>query len=175
MAEESVNRPRAGTRHELASIGGRAAATAVRPFTGALGAAAGAGIGLQRRAIDRILDSGELEHLLASPRLQNAVEQVLDSEGAKRLIDHFFESGLFERFIDRLLVSDALWRLVDDVAQSPSVTAAVSQQGLGFADQVGAEVRGRSRKADDWLERFAQGLIHRRSAAEAEVRERPAQ
>ena len=116
-----------------------------------------------------------VDRLLASPRLQSAVEQVLESEGAKRLIDSFFDSGLFERFIDRLLVSDALWRLVDEVAQSPSVTAAVSQQGLGFADQVGAEVRGRSRRADDWLERFAQGLIHRRSAAEAQVRERPAQ
>ena len=175
MVEEPGNNSRTGMLHDLASVGSRAAAASMRPLTGALGAAAGAGMDLERRAIDRILDSGELERLLASPRLQSAVEQVLESEGAKRLIDSFFDSGLFERFIDRLLVSDALWRLVDEVAQSPSVTAAVSQQGLGFADQVGAEVRDRSRRADDWLERFAQGLIHRRSAAEAQVRERPAQ
>lgn len=161
--------------HELASIGDRAAAAAMRPLTGALGTAAGAGIGLQRRAIDRILDSGELDRLLASPRLQSVVEQVLESDGAKTLIDSFFESALFERFIERLSGSDALWRLVDEIVQSPAVTAAISQQGLGFADQVGAEVRGRSRKADDWLERFAQRLIHRRATRDRGMRERPAQ
>jgi hypothetical protein len=41
------------------------------------------------------------------------------------------------------------------------VTAAISQQGLGFADEVGDEVRERSRKADDWVERTARRLIHR--------------
>ena len=108
MVEEPGNNSRTGVLHDLASVGSRAAAASMRPLTGALGAAAGAGMDLERRAIDRILDSGELERLLASPRLQSAVEQVLESEGAKRLIDSFFDSGLFERFIDRLLVSDAL-------------------------------------------------------------------
>jgi hypothetical protein len=143
----------------------------MRPLAGPVGAAAEAGIGLQRRAIDRLLDSGELENVLASPRLQAVVEQVLDSDGAKVLVDTFFDSGLFERFVDRLLDSDALWHLVDVIAGSPAVTAAISQQGLGFADQVGTEVRSRSRKADDWLERRARRLIHRRSMDQAVDRE----
>lgn len=136
----------------------------MRPLSGPVGAAAEAGIGLQRRAIDRLLDSGELEHLLASPRLQAVVAQVIESDGAKMLVDAFFDSGLFERFVDRLLDSDALWHLVDVIAGSPSVTAAISQQGLGFADQVGTVLRRRSRKADDWLERRARRVIHQRSA-----------
>lgn len=120
-----------------------------------MGAAADVGIGLQRRALDRLLDSGELEHLLASPRIQAVVAQVIESDGAKMLVDAFFDSGLFDRFVDRLLDSDALWHLVDVIAGSPAVTAAISQQGLGFADQVGTELRARSRRADDWIDRKA--------------------
>ncbi len=121
---------------------------------------------LERRAFDRFIDSGELERLLAGDRLQLAIERVFESAGAQRAIDSFFDSGLFDRFVDRLLASDALWRLVDEIAQSPAVRAAISQQGLGFADQVGGELRGRSRKADAWIERTAL-RITRRHADEA--------
>jgi hypothetical protein len=162
-----ANNSRAGVLHGLSSIGTRAAAATIKPFAGPVNAAAEAGIGLQRRAIDRLLDSGELEHVLASPRLQAVVKQVIESDGAKMLVDAFFDSGLFDRLADRLLESDALWHLVDEIADSPAVTAAISQQGLGFADQVGTEVRARSRKADDWLERAAHRLIGRRSAERA--------
>lgn len=167
MAEDHVNSSRSGVLHGLSSIGTRAATASMRPFARPVGAAAEAGISLQRRAVDRLLDSGELEHLLASPRLRAAIDQVLDSDGAKMLVDSFFDSGLFERLVDRLLASDGLWHLIDEVAGSPAVAAAVSQQGLGFADQVSAQVRGRSRKADDWLEHAARRLIHRRSTERA--------
>lgn len=158
MSTDHSDSSRRGVIHGLTSIGGRAAAVSMKPVTGAVGAAAEAGMGVQRRAVDRLLDSGELEHLLASPRLQALVEQVLYSDGAKSLVDTFFASGLFDRLVDGLLASDGLWRLVDVVAASPSVTAAVSQQGLGFADQVGAEVRRRSRRVDGSLERIAKRL-----------------
>jgi hypothetical protein len=138
----------------------------LRPISGAVGAAAGVGIGLERRAFDRFIDSGELERLLDSDRLHLAIERVLDSEGAQRAIDAFFDSGLFERLVDRLLTSDSLWRLVDEIAASPSVRAAISQQGLGFADQVGDQIRGRSRKADAWIERATLRIVHRRGATE---------
>jgi hypothetical protein len=170
MDDHGVNNSRPGVWHGLSSIGTRAAAATMRPLAGPVGAAAEAGIGLQRRAIDRLLDSGELEHLLASPRLQAVVAQVIESDGAKMLVEAFFDSGLFERFVDRLLDSPALWHLVDEIAGSPAVTAAISQQGLGFADQVGTEVRSRSRKADDWIERRARRLIHLRSAEQGQDR-----
>jgi hypothetical protein len=162
MATDRGNSSHRGVLHGLTSIGGRAAAVTMKPVTGAAGAAAGAGMDLQRRAIDRMLDSGELEQFLSSPRLQALAEQVLESEGAKRLIDIFFASGLFDRLVDDLLASDGLWRMIDVIAASPAVTAAISQQGLGFADQVGAEVRRRSRKADDSLERVAQRVVRPR-------------
>ncbi|MBV9167127.1 MAG: hypothetical protein JO342_13355, partial [Solirubrobacterales bacterium] len=99
-------------------------------MTGAMGAAAGAGMSLERRVVDRVLDSGELENLLASERFQALVRQVLDSDGAGKLVDTFFASGLFDRVVDGLLSSDGLWRLIDEIVGSPAVTAAISQQGL---------------------------------------------
>ena len=119
--------------------------------------------------MDRLLESGELERLLDSPRLQALVAQVVESDGATQLIDTFFDSGLFDRFIDRLLASDGLWRLVDVIAASPKVRAALSQQGLGFADQVGEAVRARSRKADRRLERAADRLKRRDSTESPQI------
>ncbi len=162
---------RAGPLRPLTDIGSRAAAATMRPLSGAVEAAVEAGIGLERRAVDRLLDSDELERIvmtvLDSEHLQATLRKALESDGVNRLIDSFFDSGLFDRFAERLLASDALWRLVDEIAQSPSVLAAVSHQGLGFADQVGGEMRARSRKADDRLERLARRLSHRASDAPA--------
>ena len=175
----------------LIGIPGRAAATTLRPLTGMMGRAAAAGVVVERRAVDLVFDSAELERALNaavdSVRIQASLERAFQSDSVKRLVDNLFDSGLldqvitrmfetglldrvvaqmfdsglFDRILDRLLASDGLWRVVDEVAASPSVTAAISQQGLGFADQVGDEVRARSRKADDWVERAARRLMHR--------------
>ena len=171
MTTGDMNSSGDGLLHGLLSLPGRAAAATMRPVGGAMEAAwtAGfeAGLDLERRLVDRVLDSEELERILASvfdsTRVQAGILKALESDGAKRLIDSFFDSGLFAEFLDRLSNSDVLWGLVDEIAASPAVTAAISQQGLGFADQVGGEVRARSRKADDWLERTARRLTHRNS------------
>ena len=162
MAEYRLNGSRPSLLRGLRTIGGRAAVATVRPFTGVVGAAAGAGMELERRAMDRLLEGDDLERVLDDPRFQLLVSQLLNSDAARQMVNGFFDSGLFDLFVDRLLASDALWRLIDEIAASPAVTAAVSQQGLGFADQVGDELRTRSRKADDWLERLARRLMRRR-------------
>ena len=161
MADDHSQNSRLRPLKSLTDIGGRAAAATLRPLRGVVGAAAEAGISLEQRTADRLLESGELERFLASSRLQAIVAQVVESEGATQLIDTFFDSGLFDRFVDRLLSSDGLWRLVDEIAASPTVRAALSQQGLGFADQVGEAVRARSRKGDRRLERAADRLMRR--------------
>jgi hypothetical protein len=169
MANDETRNSRSRPLKPLTDIGGRAAAATLRPLAGVVGAAAGAGISLEQRAVDRLLESGELDRLLASTRLQAIVAQVVRSEGATQVIDTFFESGLFDRFIDRLLSSDGLWRLVDVIAASPAVRAAVSQQGLGFADQVGESVRARSRKGDRRLERAADRLVRRHPTESGQI------
>jgi hypothetical protein len=173
MAQGSSNSQRPGVRGEFASLGSRAAASTRKSLTHAVGEAFGISLDLQRRALDRVLESGELDAFLAalfhSPSVKAAVRRAVDSDEARELIEGFFDGGLFELFVDRLLASPALWRLVDEIVASPSVTAAVSQQGLGFADQVGGEVRARSRKADAWLERTARRIAHREAEAEAQA------
>jgi hypothetical protein len=143
----------------------RAAAATLRPLTGAAAAAVGASLSVERRAIERVLSSPELERLVSdtlnSPVLRSVVSRAVASDSAKQLIAAFFESGLFDQFIDELIASDALWRLVDEVARSEAVTAAITQQGFGFADQIGGAVRLRSRRADDWLERRAHRITGR--------------
>ena len=111
------------------------------------------------------MESDELERFLTSilddEGLRAMLGRVLDSEGARTVIGRFFDSGLFNQFIDQLLASDALWRLVDEIASSDSVRAALSQQSLGFADQVGSALRERSSWADRRVERTAGRLAHR--------------
>jgi len=155
----------------VTAVGGRVMSAALRPLGGALESAVDAAGTFERHAVDRMLGSAELERVLIvavdSPRIQTALQTVFASAGAQRMVDDFFDSGMFDRLVDRLLASDALWRLVDELAQSPAVMAAVSQQGLGFADQVGDQVRDRSRRGDDWLERAARRVIHRRHDTQA--------
>jgi hypothetical protein len=162
----------------VTDIGGRAVAGTLRPLAGVVGAAAGVGISLERRAVDRVLESDELERVLNatvnSAHVQSALVQATQSEAVDRLVDGLFASGVVDRLLDRLLdsgtldrflvrllSSEGLWKMIDEIAASPAVTAAISQQGLSFADQVGDQMRDRSRKADDWVERAARRLVHR--------------
>lgn len=68
-----------------------------------------------------------------------------------------------ERFVARVVASEQLWIVVEEVARSPVVTEAISRQGVGFAEQVVDDVGERSRRADAWLERVAQRMLHRPS------------
>jgi hypothetical protein len=120
--------------------------------------------GLAERFIERLLAAPELEHLLAV---------MLDSPGMERLVTRAIESRLTESVMSRLIDDAArqlpqsreLWALIDQVAQSQAVTDAISQQGLGLADEVAADLRDRSRDADAWLERTARRIMGRRAGA----------
>ncbi len=182
MSEDQRETSRLGPLGPLVGFGARAATATLRPIVGVAEAAAGAGLSLERRAVNRVLESDELERVVVvavnSAHIQAALKQALESDGVAQLIDSLFDSGLIDRFLaglvdsgtldrffDRLLTSEGLWNLIDEIAGSPAVTAAISQQGLGFADQVGDQVRDRSRKADDWMERAARRLIGRQARA----------
>lgn len=167
MAESQRSNPAERAARRLVGIGGRAAVVPLRPFRGVAGMAVDAGFEFERRAVDRVLDSEELERVLSvaldSPRVQAAVKRMVATDGAKAIIAAIFDSGLLDEIVDRILASPALWRMIDEIAASPAVTAAITQQSLGFADQVGDAVRARSRGADDWLDRAAHRLTRRRT------------
>ena len=101
--------------------------------------------------IDAAIASDGAERMIHSSALWTLIDRTLESKNADRLVAKLFECGLADQFVDRLLTSKAVWRLVDEIAASPAVTAAVTQQSLGFADQLGGELRARARQADDWI------------------------
>ena len=111
---------------------------------------------------------------LDSPDLERVVGQALDSPQAERLAGRVVDSRLVDVFLQRLLENDGLWVLVDEIASSPSVTVAISQQGVGFASQLADVARDRSRTADARLEGFAARLVRRRPRGAARPRDEPA-
>src|SRR6185503_6842389 len=113
--------------------------------------------GVIESAVARVLDGPELERVAAA---------ALDSPAAERLVVRLIDSRLLDEAVVRLLESDDLWLLVDEIARSPAVTAAITQQSLGFADQVAGGVRARSRSADLWLEGAARRALRRGPAGE---------
>lgn len=131
--------------------------------------------GVPERLAERMLAQGIADQiatrLLAGPELERIVERALESPGMERVVDRIVESRLIEQTITRVVddvvgdlpSSEAMWALIDVIAQSPAVLDAISQQGAGFADQVAGEVRERSRTLDARLERGAWRLLRRRA------------
>jgi MoxR-like ATPase len=104
-----------------------------------------------------------LEWALATRTAVDVVDVVARSPAARRAAQ-----AALERFddaaaplVDRALASADVWRLVDEVAQSPALAEAVARQGAGFADQVADEVGDRTRRADARLERAARRMLRR--------------
>jgi hypothetical protein len=112
----------------------------------------------------RVAQNGELERLLDGARLQELADRMFRSRLATDVVDAFFDGPLFGRFVDELLAGEALWMLVDRVAASPAVTAAVSQQGLSFAEVLTDQLRSRSRWADDLVDQVVARLLRRGAA-----------
>jgi hypothetical protein len=122
---------------------------------------------LERLAAQAVADPATarlVEHALSSPGTEDLLARALDCEGMERLVARIIDSRLVEAAVAQLLAGEELWRMVDEIAQSPAVTEAISHQSAGFADQVAGEVGERSRHADAWLERTTRRLLHRTPA-----------
>lgn len=137
--------------------------------------------GAAARVAERLLEDGTVEQIAAritqgpelgrmlatalqSDQVQRALTDSLESEAAVRLLERLarspgsdrlvaavLASPLPEQLVSRLLESEQLWVLVDEITQSPAVTAAITQQGRGFVEEVADRARERSRTADAWL------------------------
>jgi hypothetical protein len=130
---------------------------------------------LAERALSRALEGPLVDALardvvrhavverLADPLLRAEVlEAVLERAEQAQVPQRLIESRLVDEAVMRLLQSDDLWLLVEEVARSPAVTEAITQQSIGFADQVADGVRARSRSADLWLESAARRALRRK-------------
>jgi hypothetical protein len=105
--------------------------------------------GVAQRVADRILEDGIAEQI---------AERAFSGPELERILAVAFESALPEEVIAQLLASEAVWILVDEIARSPAVTEAITQQSTGFLDQVVGKARDRSREADATVQRLAERL-----------------
>jgi len=113
--------------------------------------------------IERLADA-----VLDDPALERVVAAALDNPATERVLVRVLESKLVDEAVQRVLAGEELWIVVDEIAQSPAVTEAITRQSVGFADQVAEQVRDRSRSADARLERAARRVLRRRPPADLE-------
>jgi hypothetical protein len=124
---------------------------------------------LARHAVDRAFQGPMIDAIARDVVRYRVVERVAEellAEGvADRIVDRILAEGIADRVVDRILAgltdSDEMWVLVEEVAASPAVTEAVTQQTASFAEQVAGGVRTRSHSADAWLERQARRALRR--------------
>lgn len=151
------------------SLLGRVASVGVRGAGDAIEAVIGSDA--VEQSIDRLLASPAIERLiqtaLSGPLVDALSRELVRQKVVERITVTLIEAGAFEPIVDAFLARPELWELVEEIAQSPAVSDAIRQQSFGFADEVGDEVRGRSRSADALLARAAQRLTRRRSGGPA--------
>ena len=115
--------------------------------------------------VERVLAEGVVERaaarVLEGPEFERVAGAAIDSPAMERLVARAIDSRLVDETVARLLENEDLWVLVEEIAQSPAVTDAITHQSLGFADEVADGMRSRSRNADAWLERAARRALRR--------------
>src|SRR5215207_5997232 len=122
------------------------------------------------RLIAATVDSPATERLIAAavdnPATERLIAAAVDNPATERLVMRVIDSRLLDEIVTRLLEREELWLAVEEIARSPAVTEAITQQSLGFADQVAAGVRQGSTGADAWLERAARRVLRPRRGGE---------
>ena len=115
--------------------------------------------------VERALEEGVVERVATrvfdGPELERVLIAALESPAMERLVARTIDSRLVDEAVAQLLESEELWVVVEEIAQSPAVTDAITRQSMGFADQVADGVRSRSRNADARLERVARRALRR--------------
>ncbi|HEY4281259.1 MAG TPA: hypothetical protein VGM91_23810 [Conexibacter sp.] len=167
MAESIVSLGMRGPR-ALLGVGVDAERWLVR--TGADTATRAALAGLDALLASRLAEEAvrrTVERVLTGPELDAIVGQIVESPAMERVVERVVDSRLMGTAAARLLESEQLWMLVQEVAQSPAVTDAITRQGASFAQDVAGDVRDRSENADAWLERAARRVLRRSQRAGA--------
>lgn len=154
-------------QHELSTQARRAVLSAVDVALSTLDDALRSSVA--QEIADRVLTSQ-----LAEDVRERVIARALDSPDAEPLVSRLIDSHLVEAAMLDLLENEGLWILVEEIARSPAVTQAISQQGLGFADQMAGVVRQRSLTADERMERFARRLARRPPRTDSSGGDEPA-
>jgi uncharacterized RDD family membrane protein YckC len=124
-----------------------------------------------RSAVDHRVAQRVVEQVLATTDLEAAVAASLEHETTKRLVEETLASPGFERLLasalaseltERVVQSAETQRLVEEIASSPAVRAALARQTMTLGDEVAAGLRRLMERLDDAAERKVRGWLRRR-------------
>ena len=108
------------------------------------------------RALERGLDEGTVQRAI-----ENAVERALASDEVADQVIKALDSEVADRVWAELLSSPKVQMLVERIAESPEVRAAITQQGVGLITDMGRRLTAVTERLDDALERTAHRLMRR--------------
>ena len=145
-----------------ATLGAAAAArAATRPAARAVRGGLATPPGQAARAeANALLESLDAAGRRDVARVRADLNAALD-RAADQLVTDTLASQRMKDAIERLLESDELWRLVDRIANSPEVLNAVADATVGLTGVVADEARKRTVTADEFAERFARRVLRR--------------
>jgi hypothetical protein len=117
------------------------------------------------RAIDRAF-AGTLTDAVARSLARNRVPErvateLLESLDVDALVGQVLEHEVTARVVERTLASPEMDRIVQYIATSPHIVAAVSRHTQTLAEEMASDVRRRSQTADDVAERAVRGWLRR--------------
>jgi uncharacterized RDD family membrane protein YckC len=95
---------------------------------------------------------------LSDVDLEDAIAAALDHETTQRVTS---------QVTDRMLHSPEMQRMIEEIAASPAVRAAVARQTTSLGDEVAAGIRDRTERFDAAAERRVRGWLRRPSRPEA--------
>ena len=99
--------------------------------------------------------------VLAAPDVEAALAEALEQERTRRIVEQALDSRLASQVADHLLRSPELDRVVEQIASSPAVRAALTQQTTSLVAEVAAGLRRRAERLDDRTERTARRWLRR--------------
>ena len=100
--------------------------------------------------------------------MEEAVERLLASPAVERAAINALDSPLVDKVWDRLLKSDEAQKLVERVAEAPEVRAAITQQGFGLLEDIGRQIRRIAHRLDAGAETLARRISFRGGTRKAE-------
>lgn len=118
-----------------------------------------------RLAIEHQVAERIAAELVVAIDLEAAVTDALDAERTQLLVQTVLASPGFDRLLvqatDRVLNGTEMQRVIQHVAASPDVRAALAAQSTGLAEEMVAGVRTRAESLDDVAERTVRGWLRR--------------
>jgi uncharacterized RDD family membrane protein YckC len=124
---------------------------------------------VERRVAKRVVEAA-VEAAFEHAATERLVQETLASRGFERLAMGAAESLLASNLTEQVIESAEMQRVVEEIASSPAVRAAIFHQTTTLADEVSAGLRRQMERLDDAAERTVHGWLPGAAKPDSSVR-----